>query len=35
MMIKKLVASETMVDEPITTTWDGDGRMYVAEKNTY
>ncbi len=31
----ELVASEPMVDEPITLAWDGDGRMYVAEMNTY
>lgn len=31
----ELVASEPMVDEPITIAWDGDGRMYVAEMNTY
>ncbi|MFB9052685.1 cytochrome C [Formosa undariae] len=31
----ELVASEPMVDEPITMAWDGDGRMYVAEMNTY
>ncbi|CDF78039.1 probable cytochrome c precursor [Formosa agariphila KMM 3901] len=31
----ELVASEPMIDEPITMAWDGDGRMYVAEMNTY
>ncbi|CAH8282525.1 putative membrane-bound dehydrogenase-like protein [Mariniflexile fucanivorans] len=31
----ELVASEPMVDEPVTIAWDGDGRMYVAEMNTY
>lgn len=31
----ELVASEPMIDEPVTITWDGDGRMYVAEMNTY
>ncbi|WP_282143704.1 DUF7133 domain-containing protein [Cellulophaga baltica] len=31
----ELVASEPMVDEPITIAWDGNGRMYVAEMNTY
>lgn len=31
----ELVASEPMIDEPITVAWDGDGRMYVAEMNTY
>ena len=31
----ELVASEPMIDEPITMVWDGDGRMYVAEMNTY
>lgn len=31
----ELVASEPMIDEPATIAWDGDGRMYVAEMNTY
>ena len=31
----ELVASEPMVDEPVTIAWDGNGRMYVAEMNTY
>ncbi len=31
----ELVASEPMVDEPATIAWDGNGRMYVAEMNTY
>ncbi|MDO5972350.1 cytochrome C [Flavivirga aquimarina] len=31
----ELVASEPMVDEPVAIAWDGDGRMYVAEMNTY
>ncbi|NIJ45693.1 mono/diheme cytochrome c family protein/glucose/arabinose dehydrogenase [Wenyingzhuangia heitensis] len=31
----QLVASEPMVDEPVTIAWDGNGRMYVAEMNTY
>lgn len=31
----ELVASEPMIDEPVTIAWDGDGRMYVAEMNTY
>ncbi|WP_158974052.1 c-type cytochrome [Cellulophaga sp. L1A9] len=31
----ELVASEPMIDEPITIAWDGNGRMYVAEMNTY
>lgn len=31
----ELVASEPMVDEPVTIAWDGSGRMYVAEMNTY
>jgi mono/diheme cytochrome c family protein/glucose/arabinose dehydrogenase len=31
----ELVASEPMVSQPVTIAWDGDGRMYVAELNTY
>jgi len=31
----ELVASEPMINEPVTIAWDGDGRMYVAEMNTY
>ena len=31
----ELVASEPMIDEPVTFAWDGDGKMYVAEMNTY
>ncbi|HEY0176429.1 MAG TPA: c-type cytochrome [Pedobacter sp.] len=31
----QLVASEPMVHEPVAIVWDGNGRMYVAEMNTY
>ncbi|WP_339715996.1 cytochrome C [uncultured Kriegella sp.] len=31
----ELVASEPMIDEPVTIAWDGNGRMFVAEMNTY
>jgi len=31
----ELVASEPMVHEPVAIAWDGNGRMYVAEMNTY
>lgn len=31
----ELVASEPMVQEPVVVVWDGDGKMYVAEMNTY
>ncbi|MBA2563008.1 MAG: c-type cytochrome, partial [Chitinophagaceae bacterium] len=31
----ELVASEPMVQEPVALCWDGNGRMYVAEMNTY
>ncbi|WP_405609645.1 cytochrome C [Polaribacter sp. Asnod1-A03] len=31
----ELVASEPMIDEPVTIAWDGDGKLYVAEMNTY
>jgi glucose/arabinose dehydrogenase len=31
----ELVASEPMVHEPVAIVWDGNGRMYVAEMNTY
>jgi mono/diheme cytochrome c family protein len=31
----QLVASEPMVQEPVAAAWDGNGRMYVAEMNTY
>lgn len=31
----ELVASEPMVQEPVAVSWDGNGRMYVVEMNTY
>jgi glucose/arabinose dehydrogenase len=31
----QLVASEPMVSQPVAIAWDGNGRMYVAELNTY
>lgn len=31
----ELVASEPMISEPIALAWDGNGRMYVAQMNTY
>lgn len=31
----ELVASEPMVQEPVAMAWDGNGRLYVAEMNTY
>lgn len=31
----ELVASEPMVYEPVAIAWDGDGKMYVAQMNTY
>lgn len=31
----ELVASEPMIDEPVTIAWDGNGKLYVAEMNTY
>ena len=31
----ELVASEPMIKEPVAITWDGNGRMYVAEMTTY
>ncbi len=31
----ELVANEPMVQEPVAITWDANGRMYVAEMNTY
>ena len=31
----ELVASEPVINEPVAITWDGNGRMYVAEMNTY
>jgi len=31
----ELIASEPMINEPVTIAWDGNGRMYVAEMNTY
>ena len=31
----ELVASEPMIEEPVTLAWDGNGRMYVAEMRTY
>ncbi|CAN5800181.1 hypothetical protein BH24BAC1_BH24BAC1_08870 [soil metagenome] len=30
-----LVASEPMVQEPVALAWDGNGKMYVAEMNTF
>lgn len=31
----ELVASEPLIGEPVSITWDGDGKMYVAQMNTY
>lgn len=31
----ELVASEPMIQEPVAIAWDGNGRLYVAEMNTY
>ncbi|MEQ6120702.1 c-type cytochrome [Reichenbachiella sp. MALMAid0571] len=31
----ELVASEPMIYEPVAIAWDGDGKMYVAEMDTY
>ena len=31
----ELVASEPMIQEPVTLAWDGNGRMFVAEMRTY
>lgn len=31
----ELVASEPMVQEPVAIAWDGNGRMYVVQMNTY
>jgi mono/diheme cytochrome c family protein len=31
----ELVAAEPMVQEPVAISWDGNGRMYVAEMNTF
>ena len=31
----ELVASEPMIQDPVAITWDGNGRMYVAEMLTY
>ncbi|MES2826614.1 MAG: c-type cytochrome [Bacteroidota bacterium] len=31
----ELVASEPMINEPVAIAWDGNGRMFVAEMNTY
>ncbi|MDO1449020.1 c-type cytochrome [Rhodocytophaga aerolata] len=31
----ELVASEPMISEPVALTWDGNGRMYVAQMETY
>jgi hypothetical protein len=31
----ELVASEPMIEDPVAITWDGNGRMYVAEMLTY
>jgi len=31
----ELVAAEPMVQEPVAIAWDGNGRMFVAEMNTY
>jgi mono/diheme cytochrome c family protein/glucose/arabinose dehydrogenase len=31
----QLVASEPMIQEPVAIAWDGNGRMFVAELNTY
>ncbi|MEO1011160.1 MAG: c-type cytochrome [Bacteroidota bacterium] len=31
----ELVASEPMIHEPVAIAWDGDGKMYVAQMDTY
>jgi glucose/arabinose dehydrogenase len=31
----ELVASEPMISEPVALTWDGNGKMYVAQMETY
>jgi mono/diheme cytochrome c family protein/glucose/arabinose dehydrogenase len=31
----ELVAAEPMIHEPVAMAWDGNGRLYVAEMNTY
>src|SRR5690606_4472949 len=31
----ELVASEPMIQEPVALAWDGNGRMFVVEMNTY
>src|SRR5689334_21890603 len=31
----ELVAAEPMVQEPVGMAWDGNGRLYVVEMNTY
>ncbi|MEO5601157.1 MAG: c-type cytochrome [Cyclobacteriaceae bacterium] len=31
----ELVASEPMISEPVSISWDGNGRMYVSQMNTY
>jgi len=31
----ELVASEPMINEPVAIAWDGDGRMFVAQMETY
>ena len=31
----ELVADETMLNEPVAITWDGNGRMFVAQMETY
>ncbi|MCW3116261.1 MAG: cytochrome [Chitinophagaceae bacterium] len=31
----ELVASEPLIQEPVALCWDGNGKMYVAEMNTY
>lgn len=31
----ELVASEPMIQEPVALAWDGNGKMFVAEMNTY
>src|SRR6187402_676064 len=31
----EVVASEPMVQEPVAIAWDGNGRLYVVQMNTY
>jgi hypothetical protein len=31
----ELVASEPMINEPVAIAWDGNGKMYVAQMDTY